>query len=94
MTLSQQRAAAIAIALLLAPMAAQAQAVGGGGGSGLLGGVLTWLQGSVITNVATLAVIAVGASMFFLRFHFVTILAVCAGVWLMFNASTVIGYLQ
>ena len=93
MTLSRQRAAAIAVALLLVPMAAHAQAVGGGG-SGLLGGVLTWLQGSVITNVATLAVIAVGASMFFLRFHFVTILAVCAGVWIMFNASTIIGYLQ
>lgn len=93
MTRSQQRAAAIAAALLLAPMAAHAQAVGGGGG-GLLSGVLTWLQGSVITNVATLAIIAVGASMFFLRFHFVTILAVCAGVWVMFNASTIIGYLQ
>lgn len=93
MTLSRQRAAAIAVALALVPMAAHAQAVGGGG-SGLLGGVLTWLQGSVITNVATLAVIAVGASMFFLRFHFVTILAVCAGVWIMFNASTIIGYLQ
>lgn len=93
MTLSRHRTAAIAVALLLIPMAAQAQAVGGGG-SGLLGGVLTWLQGGVITNVATLAVIAVGASMFFLRFHFVTILAVCAGVWIMFNASTIIGYLQ
>lgn len=93
MTLSRQRAAAIAVALLLVPVAAHAQAVGGGG-SGLLGGVLTWLQGSVITNIATLAVIAVGASMFFLRFHFVTILAVCAGVWIMFNASTIIGYLQ
>jgi type IV secretory pathway VirB2 component (pilin) len=93
MTGPQQRAAAIVPALLLAPAAAHAQAVGSGG-SGLLGGVLTWLQGSVITNVATLAVIAVGASMFFLRFHFVTILAVCAGVWIMFNASTIIGYLQ
>jgi type IV secretory pathway VirB2 component (pilin) len=93
MTLSRQRAAATAVALLLIPTAANAQAIGGGG-NGLLGGVLTWLQGSVITNVATLAVIAVGASMFFLRFHFVTILAVCAGVWIMFNASTIIGYLQ
>ncbi len=94
MTRSQPHIAAIAVPLLLTPIAAHAQAVGGGGGSGLLGGVLNWLQGSVITNIATLAVIAVGASMFFLRFHFVTILAVCAGVWVMFNASTIIGYLQ
>lgn len=93
MTVSQQRVTAAAVALLLVPMVARAQAVSSGG-SGLLGGVLSWLQGSVITNIATLAVIAVGASLFFLRFHFLTILAVCAGVWVMFNASTIIGYLQ
>ena len=94
MTFFQRRAAAVlAFALCLAPVASHAQALGGGG-SGLLSGVLSWLQGSVITNVATLAVIAVGASLFFLRFHFVTILAVCAGVWVMFNAATIVGYLQ
>ncbi|HUZ62972.1 MAG TPA: TrbC/VirB2 family protein [Acetobacteraceae bacterium] len=93
MTIHQRRATALAIALSLAPVAAHAQAIGGGGG-GLLSGVVNWLQGSVITNIAVLAIIAVGASLFFLRFHFVTIVAVCAGIWIMFNANTILGYLQ
>lgn len=94
MTTDQRRAAALAIAILLAPMSAHAQAVGVGGGGGILSGVVNWLQGSVITNIAVLAIMAVGASLFFLRFHFVTIIAVCAGIWIMFNANTILGYLQ
>ncbi|MGH7043310.1 MAG: TrbC/VirB2 family protein [Acetobacteraceae bacterium] len=88
-----RRLTALAAVLLLAPIAAHAQAIGGGGG-GLLSGVVSWLQGGVITNIAVLAIIAVGASMFFLRFHFVMIIAVCAGIWVMFNANTILGYLQ
>ena len=92
MTVSQQRVTAVAVALLLVPMQPAL-------------GSQSWRQrpsrrrpqlasGQRITNIATLAVIAVGASLFFLRFHFLTILAVCAGVWVMFNALTIIGYLQ
>lgn len=92
--MKQHRIFALALAtMVMLPLAASAQAFGGGGG-GPLDGLVNWLQGSVITAVATLAIIGVGAAMFFLRFHFVSILAVCSGVWVMFNATTILGFLR
>ena len=93
MTLSQKRALAIALSLGIMASPAHAQAIGGGGG-GLLSGVLNWLTGGVITTLASIAIILVGLCMWFLRFHWGTIAAVCVGCWVAFNYQTILGFLQ
>jgi type IV secretory pathway VirB2 component (pilin) len=73
--------------LVAAPAAANAQAA-------FLNGLLTWVQGSVITTLGTLAIIVVGLVLLSMRASFVVILAVCAGIWVIFNAQTLAGMLR
>ena len=73
--------------LLAAPAIADAQ-------TAFLNGLLTWVQGSVITTLGTLAIIVVGLVLLSMRASFVVILAVCAGIWVIFNATTLAGLLK
>ena len=82
--------AAVLCFLLASPTGAFAQAAGGN----FLNGLLTWVQGNVITTLGTLAIIVVGLVLMSMRASFVVILAVCAGIWVVFNASTLAGMLQ
>jgi type IV secretory pathway VirB2 component (pilin) len=74
----------LAVCFLLAtPAIANAQAT-------FLSGLLNWVQGNVITTLGTLAIIVVGLVLLSMRASFVTILAVCAGIWVIFNAGTLV----
>jgi type IV secretory pathway VirB2 component (pilin) len=83
-------AAALLCFVLASPTGAFAQAAGGN----FLNGLLTWVQGNVITTLGTLAIIVVGLVMLSMRASFVAIFAVCAGIWVIFNASTLAGLLR
>ena len=63
-------------------------------GYSFLSGLLSWIQGNVLTTLGTLAIIVVGLVMMSMRASFVVIFAVLAGIWVIFNASTLIGLLQ
>jgi type IV secretory pathway VirB2 component (pilin) len=76
--------------VLASPAGAYAQAAGGS----FLNGLLNWVQGNVITTLGTLAIIVVGLVMLSMRASFVAIFAVCAGIWVIFNASTLAGLLR
>jgi type IV secretory pathway VirB2 component (pilin) len=82
-------AAAILFALT-APTVALAQTAGGS----FLSGLLSWIQSNVLTTLGTLAIIVVGLVMMSMRASLVAIIAVCAGIWIVFNASTLISMLQ
>jgi type IV secretory pathway VirB2 component (pilin) len=82
--------AAVLCFVLASPAGAYAQAAGGN----FLNGLLTWIQGNVITTLGTLAIIVVGLVLMSMRASFVVILAVCAGIWVVFNASTLASLLH
>jgi type IV secretory pathway VirB2 component (pilin) len=82
--------AALLCFVLTSPTGAFAQAAGGN----FLNGLLTWVQGNVITTLGTLAIIVVGLVMLSMRASFGAIFAVCAGIWVIFNASTLAGLLR
>ena len=82
--------ATVVCLILASPAGAFAQAAGGN----FLNGLLTWVQGNVITTLGTLAIIVVGLVMLSMRASFASILAVCAGIWVIFNASTLAGLLR
>ena len=93
LTASERRRYCVAAALcfvLASPTGAFAQAAGGN----FLNGLLTWVQGNVITTLGTLAIILVGLVMLSMRASFVAIFAVCAGIWVIFNANTLAGLLR
>jgi type IV secretory pathway VirB2 component (pilin) len=83
----------VLLAVAASPTLAHAQAVGGSGGT-FLNGLLTWVQSNVLTTVGTLAIICAGLVMLSMRISVVAIIAVCAGIWVIFNASTIISFLQ
>ncbi len=87
---AQSFAAAFGLALLL-PIAAFAQNAGGGGG--VFAQILAWVQGSLVGDLITLAIIGVGLSMLFMRINWMIVLAVCGGGWVILNASTIKGLL-
>jgi type IV secretory pathway VirB2 component (pilin) len=90
---SERRRYIVAAALcfvLASPTGAYAQAAGGS----FLNGLLNWVQGNVITTLGTLAIIVVGLVLLSMRASFVTIFAVCAGIWVIFNANTLAGLLK
>ena len=78
-------------AIALAPDVAHAQAAGGGT---FLQGALTWLQGNVITTLSTIAVIIIGIMLMAMRFSLVSAFCICAGIWIVFNATTLSGLLH
>jgi type IV secretory pathway VirB2 component (pilin) len=93
LTASERRryfAAAGLCFLLASPTGAYAQAASGT----FLNGLLQWVQGNVITTLGTLAIIVVGLVLLSMRASFVTIFAVCVGIWVIFNASTLAGLLH
>lgn len=89
---TRERAAVAALLclILLAPGAAHAQAFGGS----FLSGLLNWVQSNVITTLGTLAIIVAGLVLMAMRVSLVAILAICAGIWIVFNADTLIGMLR
>lgn len=86
----------LASAAALAPMtAAHAQAVGGGGGAGsILGAAVSYFQSNVAADLGTLAVIFVGLLLLAMRMSWLIIIGVCAGIEVIFNASTIAGALH
>lgn len=57
-------------------------------------GLIQWLQGNVITALGTLAIIGAGITMLSMRFHLLATVAVCAGIWVMFNADMLLGLIR
>ena len=90
LTVSERRQYFVTAALcfvLTSPVVANAQGA-------FLNGLLSWVQGSVITTLGTLAIIVVGLVMLSMRASFPAIFAVCAGIWVVFNATTLAGLLR
>lgn len=85
-----------AAAAALAPVtAAHAQAVGGGGGAGtILNSAVNYFQSNIAADLGTLAVICVGIFLLAMRVSWLVIIAVCAGIEVIFNASTISGALH
>jgi hypothetical protein len=73
--------------------AAFAQGIGGGGGSGIFSGLLSWLQGNVVTDLITLAIIFAGAMLMWMRINPALVLCICVGAWVMLNATTIQSFL-
>jgi type IV secretory pathway VirB2 component (pilin) len=85
------RASAVAVALMMMTTSGHAFAAGGGT---FLSGLVDWITGNVATTLGTLAIVAAAVMMMAMRMHILAILAVCAGIWLIFNASNVISFIQ
>jgi type IV secretory pathway VirB2 component (pilin) len=83
----------LAIALVLASTNAAFAQIGGGGGSGIFSGLLSWLQGNVVTDLITLAIIFAGAMLMWMRINPALVLCICVGAWVMLNASTIQSFL-
>lgn len=84
-----------AAVMALAPMtAAHAQGVGGGGGGTILNGAVNYFQSNIAADLGTLAVICVGIFLLAMRVSWLVIIAVCAGIEVIFNASTISGALH
>lgn len=94
-SLARWRSLVPALAIALAPMAANAQAVGGAGGGGsVFGQVISWIQSNIVTDMITIAVVAVGLGLMFTQhFNWRQILGICGGAWIVLNAATVVGLL-
>ena len=73
--------------VLTAPGMVHAQGV-------FLGGVTNWMQTTVITSLATLAVIILGIILMMLRFSLHSAAMICAGIWIAFNAAYLSGLLR
>jgi len=83
----------LALALLLASTNAAFAQIGGGGGSGIFSGLLNWLQGNVVSDLITLAIIFAGAMLMWMRINPALVLCICIGAWVMLNASTIQSFL-
>ena len=86
-----------AIAALLAPVAAQAQTVNPQG-SGPIVNALTWMQGTLLGNVATavavMAVAAVGFMMLTGRLNWRFGATVIVGCFVLFGAASIVSGIQ
>ena len=86
-----------ALAALLAPVAAQAQSVDPQG-SGPIVNALTWMQGTLLGNVATavavMAVAAVGFMMLTGRLNWRFGATVIIGCFIVFGAASIVGGIQ
>lgn len=68
--------------------------IGGGGGGSFLAGLLTWLSSDVMLTLSSLAVLLIGGLMMARRAEPLHILAVCGGIWVITNYSTVLGFIR
>ncbi len=95
MTLARFRPAAAAVALLLAGAARAQYAAADPAGSGPILGAVTWLQGTLLGNVATaIAVIAVAAIGFMMltgRINWRYGGTVVVGLFILFGAASIVG---
>ena len=87
-----------AVLLAAIPSAAIAQATGDPQGSGPIVAALSWLQGTLLGNVATaiavMAVAAIGFMMLTGRLNWRFGATVIIGVFILFGASTIVAGIQ
>ena len=83
----------LALALVLVSTNAAFAQIGAGGGSGIFSGLLSWLQGNVVSDLITLAIIFAGAMLMWMRINQALVLCICIGAWVMLNASTIQSFL-
>jgi hypothetical protein len=56
--------------------------------AGPLTGALNYIQGNVVTDIETLAIIGIGVILLSMRVHWPYVIAICAGIWCMANPGT------
>lgn len=79
-----------AATVALAPItAAQAQTIGAGGGGTILNAAVNYFENNIAADLGTLAVICIGIFLLAMRVSWMVIIAVCAGIEVIFNASTI-----
>jgi type IV secretion system protein VirB2 len=90
----KSRTASIAAAVALAPQLAQAQAVANPQGSGPIIAALSWIQGTLLGNVATMAAVmavaAVGYMMLTGRINWRFAMTVILGCFILFGAGAIV----
>ena len=77
--------------LFVAAIQGTAHAATGGGG-GVFSGLLDYVQGSVVDDIVTLAIMGLGIILLFLRFNPVFVACLCVGIWIVLNPSTIRGW--
>jgi type IV secretory pathway VirB2 component (pilin) len=77
--------------LLVIAMQGTAHAAVGGGG-GIFSGLLNYVQGSVVDDIVTLAIMGLGIILLFLRFNPVFVACLCVGIWIVLNPTTIRGW--
>lgn len=86
------------LAAMFAPAAAQAQVAGDPQGSGPIVAALSWMQGTLLGNVATaiavMAVAAVGFMMLTGRLNWRFGATVIIGVFILFGAASIVAGIQ
>lgn len=90
----KSRTALVAAAVALAPQLAQAQAVSNPQGSGPIIAALSWIQGTLLGNVATMAAVmavaAVGYMMLTGRINWRFAMTVILGCFILFGAGAIV----
>lgn len=90
----KSRTASIASAVALAPQLARAQAVANPQGSGPIIAALSWIQGTLLGNVATMAAVmavaAVGYMMLTGRINWRFAMTVILGCFILFGAGAIV----
>lgn len=72
----------VAVFLIVLLMTAQAHA-------GPLTGIVTYIQGNLVTDIETLAVIGIGLALFAAHVNWWLIIGICGGIWLIANPQTI-----
>jgi type IV secretion system protein VirB2 len=94
----RSRLTAFALAMAVVPQAANAQAVANPQGSGPIIAALSWLQGTLMGNVATtiavMAVAAVGFMMLTGRINWRFAATVIVGVFILFGSGAIVAGIQ
>lgn len=78
MTTSKTR---LALSLMLTLAAVPAYA-------GPLTGALNYVQGNLVTDIETLAIIGLGIILFSMQVRWQLVLGICAGIWVIANPTT------
>ena len=62
--------------------------------AGPLGGALTYIQGNLLTDLETLAIIGLAVTLFAMQIRWQFVLGICAGIWVMANPDIIRGALS
>jgi hypothetical protein len=81
MTMRDKTRLALAIMLVLAITPAYA---------GPLTGALNYIQGNLVTDIETLAVIGIGVVLFAMHVNWWLVIGICAGIWIIANPQTIV----